>query len=46
MEFKTMEKEISEGKRICMGVVTSELDESLPLRKVCKIPALLTSDDS
>jgi hypothetical protein len=34
MDAKAMEKEINEGKRICMGVVGSELDESLPLRKV------------
>jgi len=34
MDVKMMEKEISEGKRICMGVVGSELEESLPLRKV------------
>ncbi len=29
-----MEKEINEGKRICTGVIGSDLDESLPLRKV------------
>ena len=29
-----MEKEINEGKRICIGVIGSDLDESLPLRKV------------
>jgi hypothetical protein len=34
MDVKAMEKEINEGKRICMGVIGSELDESLALRKV------------
>lgn len=34
MDFKAMEKEINEGKRICIGVIGSDLDESLPLRKV------------
>lgn len=34
MDIKTMEKEINEGKRICIGVIGSDLDESLPLRKV------------
>jgi hypothetical protein len=35
MDCKAMEKEIAEGKRICIGVLGSDLDESLPLRKVC-----------
>jgi hypothetical protein len=35
-----MEKEINEGKRICMGVVGPDLDEALPLRKVPIIPGL------
>jgi len=34
MDTKAMEKEINEGKRICIGVVGSDLDEALPLRKV------------
>ena len=33
-EAKAMEKEIAEGKRICQGVLGSDLDETLPLRKV------------
>ena len=33
MDAKAMEKEINEGKRICMGVLGSDLDENLPLRK-------------
>jgi len=43
MDLKAMEKEISEGKRICIGVVGADnLDEALPLRKV--IPSLNTID--
>lgn len=34
MDIKSMEKEINEGKRICIGVIGSDLDETLPLRKV------------
>jgi hypothetical protein len=34
MDTKAMEKEINEGKRICIGVIGSDLDVSLPLRKV------------
>jgi hypothetical protein len=34
MDAKTMEKEINEGKRICVGVLGPDIDESLPLRKV------------
>lgn len=34
MDAKAMEKEINEGKRICVGVIGPDLDESLPLRKV------------
>ena len=34
MDTKQMEKEIAEGKRICIGVIGSDVDESLPLRKV------------
>jgi len=34
MDTKQMEKEIAEGKRICTGVIGSDVDESLPLRKV------------
>lgn len=34
MDAKAMEKEIKEGKRICIGVVGSGLDEALPLRNV------------
>ena len=34
MDIKAMEKEITEGKRICMGVIGPDLDETLPLRKV------------
>ena len=38
MDAKAMEKEINEGKRICVGVIGSELDEALPLRNVvCRI---------
>lgn len=37
MDTKAMEKEINEGKRICIGVIGSDLDEALPLRKVTAI---------
>jgi len=39
MDLKAMEKEIGEGKRICIGVVGADnLDEALPLRKVISCP--------
>lgn len=46
MDVKSMEKEITEGKRICIGVIGSDLDESLPLRKVLNRWMLLMIDDS
>lgn len=38
-----MEKEIGEGKRICIGVIGPDLEESTPLRKVIT-SAIVTND--
>jgi hypothetical protein len=46
-QAKAMEKEIGEGKRICQGVLGTDLDEGLPLRKVILFTYLyLFLDDS
>jgi hypothetical protein len=42
LDAKAMEKEISEGKRICIGVIGNTLDETLPLRKVHHSPSFST----
>jgi len=43
MDIKAMEKEIGEGKRICIGVIGPDLEESTPLRKVIT-PSIVTND--